>query len=405
MKILHLSANGFTVKNLLIPQIDYFLDQGFLVEIGCSSGAETQNLQRQGYIIRSIEVYRDFHPIFNAIDVLQLARLMRKHRYDLIHVHTPVAAFVGRIAARLAGIKRVVYTAHRFPFHDYSPGYLYYLYFMLEKLAAPLTDLILTQSYEDFLTAQTRHLCPIQKVRHLGNGIDIDRFSRTALSQQYQAKLRHLLGIPKSADMLIGTIGRLTYKKGSSFFIEAIAQLLPKFPNLHAIIIGGEVKGDPSPYQAQLVKQIHKLGLEKHVTLTGYRDDTPELLGLLNIFTLPTFTHEGLPRSILEAMGMELPVVTTDVRGCREAVVHGKTGLIIPPRDSNALALALEKLLADQELRKTFGKAGRQRVETEFDETLVFQKLQGFYQELGIVPMQQHLKSFPPKAIHSQSHK
>lgn len=383
IKILHLSANGFTVKNLLVPQIDYFLNEGILVETGCSLGSETEDLQKQGYVIRSIKICRNFHPIFNVTDILRLAVLMRQQSYDLVHVHTPVAAFVGRIAARLAGVNRVVYTAHGFPFHDQFPVHLYYLYFMLEKLAAPLTDLILTQSYEDYLTAQAR-LCSPQKVRHLGNGVNVNRFSRAALCSEHQAGLRHSLCIPNSASLLVGTIGRLTYKKGSSFFVEAIAQLLPEFPNMHAIIIGGQVSGDPAPYQAQLVKQIHELGIEQHITLTGYRDDTPELLGLLDIFTLPTFTHEGLPRSILEAMAMELPVVATNVRGCREAVVNGKTGLIIPPRSSEALALALRELLSDRKMSKSFGKAGRQRVEAEYDEDLVFQRLKTFYEELGV---------------------
>jgi glycosyltransferase involved in cell wall biosynthesis len=92
------------------------------------------------------------------------------------------------------------------------------------------------------------------------------------------------------------------------------------------------------------VERIQVLGLENHVTLTGYRSDIPELLGLLDIFTLPTFNHEGLPRSILEAMAMGLPVVTTDIRGCREAVIEGQTGFIVPPQNTDQLSAALEKL-------------------------------------------------------------
>lgn len=382
MKILHLSAVSFTVKNLLLPQIDYLSSCNMQVEIACSPGLEVEQLKKEGYTIYSIKIVRKLLPIANLINIIQLARLMRKQQYDLVHVHTPIAAFIGRLAAKIAGIKNVVYTAHGFPFHDQSPSYLYHFYFMLEKLIAPLTNLILTQSYEDFITAQKQNLCSQSKIRHLSNGIDINRFNRNRLNTQKQLELRQSLNIPNTADLIIGTIGRLTYKKGSGYLIEAIAQLLPEFPNLHTVIIGGQVKGDPQPFQAKLLQRICELGLEKHVTLTGYRHDTPELLGLLDIFTLPTFTHEGLPRSIIEAMAMELPVVTTDIRGCREAVVHGKTGFVVSPRDSQAIASALKCLLLNSNLRKTYGKEGRLRVENYYDERLVFERLKVYYCEL-----------------------
>ena len=126
------------------------------------------------------------------------------------------------------------------------------------------------------------------------------------------------------------------------------------------------------------------MGLEKYVTLTGNRQDIPEILGLLDVFTLPTFTHEGLPRSILEAMAMSLPVVATDIRGCRESVLHEETGLIVPPQDSDKLAEALGIMLSNSELRKAFGSSGRQRVEDQYNEEFVFERLTKYYRALGI---------------------
>jgi len=390
MKILHTSAVGYTVKNLLLPQINYFLTERLSVESTCSPGNELQELQQKGYVIHPITIARRFSPLAHLIDIYHLAKLMRDHQYDLVHVHTPVAAVVGRIAARLAGVPRVVYTAHGFPFHDQSPPLNYWLYFTVEKLSALLTDLVLTQSEEDFETAQKSNLCPPDKVRYLGNGIDVDRFSRTCLESGAQIQLRRSLEIPDTAGLIIGMIGRLTLKKGSGVLVEAIANLLPEFPNLHLLIIGAQVKGDPEPFQAELLQRIHTLGLKDHVTFTGHRQDTPELLGLLDIFTLPTFTHEGLPRSILEAMGMELPVVTTNIRGCREAVLHGQTGLIVPPRQADLLAEALRILLLDANLRSAYGRAGRLRVQSKYDERFVFQRLTTFYRELGILPHPLH---------------
>lgn len=385
MKILHVCAIGITAKKLLLPQIDYFLSRHLDVGIACASGTEVEQLQQQGYTVHPFEIDRKIDLVSNLKSIYQLKNIIQKHQYDLVHVHTPIAAVIGRIAAQLAGVKRIVYTSHGFPFHDQSSVLQYRFYFTVEKLCAPLTDLIISQNYEDIKTAQHTGLCSPDKVRYLGNGIDIDLFDRDRLDSTHQTELRKSLGIPDTADLIIGTIGRLTRKKGSGYLIQAAAKLIPQFPKLHILVIGGQLSSDPEPFQLELVEQICTLGLENYVTLTGYRDDIPELLGLLNIFTLPTFTHEGLPRSILEAMAMNLPVVATDIRGCREAIVHGETGLIVSPQNSDKLVEALGTLFKDSELRQKYGKAGRQRVEVEYDERLVFQRLAQWYQELGIV--------------------
>ncbi|MBW4673232.1 MAG: glycosyltransferase family 4 protein [Desmonostoc geniculatum HA4340-LM1] len=384
MKILHICAIGGTVETLLRPQIDYFLSHNFSVEIACSPGLDVEKLQQRGYVIHPIEIDRRISPVRNLRSIYQLIQLMRQNQYDLVHVHTPIAAVLGRIAAKLAGVKRIVYTAHGFPFHDRSSPNEYRFYSTVEKLAAFITDLILTQNYEDIATAKKLGMCPPEKLRYLGNGVDINRFQRHRLNSTHQIELRKSLGIPDNTDLIIGTIGRITHKKGSGYLIEAAAKLLPDFPNLQVLVIGSQLSSDPEPFQKQLIEKIHDLGLEKHVILTGEREDIPEILGLLDIFTLPTFTHEGLPRSIVEAMSMGLPVVATDIRGCREAVIHGKTGLIVPPQNSEKLAEALGILLSTYELRQSYGKASRERVEVDYDEELVFKRLNKYYQDLGI---------------------
>ncbi|MBE9011848.1 glycosyltransferase family 4 protein [Pseudanabaenaceae cyanobacterium LEGE 13415] len=382
MKILHVCAIGLTAKNLLKTQINYFLSQGASVEIACAPDAEVEELRHQGYKIHTFAIERRIASINNLISIRQMAQLMRSQQYDIVHVHTPIAAVLGRIAAKLAGVRSIVYTAHGFPFHDRSSALEYWMYSTIERLGAPLTDLILTQNQEDVVTSQKLKLCSADQIAYLGNGIDLDRFDRTRLNPQHQSELRCSIGIPDTAELIIGTVGRLTYKKGSSYLIEAAAQLLPQFPNLHILVVGGQLDSDPEPFHTQLVKRIHQLGLSNHVTLTGNRDDIPEMLGLMDIFTLPTFTHEGLPRSILEAMAMQLPVVTTFIRGCREAVVSGKTGFVVAPQDSRSLAEALELLMQNAELRQKQGQAGRLRVEAHYDERFVFQRLTEFYNKL-----------------------
>lgn len=385
MKILHICAVGFTVKNLLLPQINWFLSQEFSIEIACSPGQEVKQLQDQGYIIHPIQIDRRIDPKSNLESIYQLAQLIQRNRYDLVHVHTPVASVLGRVAAKLAGAKQIIYTAHGFYFHDNMPAGQYRFYHSVERIAGWLTDLILTQSREDLATAEKTGLCPPQKLRYLGNGVDLEQFQRSSLSSSHQQQLQQALNLPETAFPIIGMTGRITAEKGYRELIEALAKLRPHFPDIHLLVIGGQLSSERDIFQSQLSHLIEQENLEHCVTFTGFRSDIPELLGLLDIFTLPSY-REGLPRSILEAMAMELPIVATDIRGCREAVADNQTGLIVPPRDSDKLADALGQLAADASMREKFGKAGRQRVEAEYDERFVFDRLAASYAELGVSP-------------------
>ena len=382
MKILHVCAIGTTAEILLLPQINYLLSQGFEVGIACSWDEDSQRLQEKGYTVHPVQIDRKISPIPNIKSISGLTKIIRENNYDLVHVHTPIAAVLGRIAAKLAGVKAILYTAHGFPFHDLSSPSQYFFYSNIEKYAATITDLILTQNHEDISTATKLRLCPPEKLAYLGNGVDIERFKRSRLNPESQSQLRQSLGISNDS-LIIGTIGRLTRKKGSGYLVEAAGKLISEFPNLHVLVIGSELTTDPEPFQIELNQKIKTLGLEKQVTLTGERQDIPELLGILDIFTLPTFTHEGLPRSIVEAMAMGLPIVTTDVRGCREAVVHEKNGFIVPSQNSTKLAEALRMLLFDPQLRQDYGQASRERVEAEYNEEFVFHRLTQYYKELG----------------------
>lgn len=384
MKILHICSIGVTARTLLSPQINYLRSRGLDVHIVCSPDAVSAQLSQQGYTIHPIQIDRQIVPLSNLVSFIKLVQLMGREQYDLVHVHTSVAGVLGRIAAKFAGVPRIVYTSHGYPFHDQlSPG-KYRFYFGVEKLCAGFTDLVLTQSYEDWQNSLRLGLCSAHKVRHLNNGIDSQRFSGERLDRDRQQALRQSLGIPAEA-LIIGTIGRLTREKGFAYLIEAFAQLAPNFPTAQLLIVGGELSTDPDPFEAELLQRSLALGIRDRITFTGFRDDIPELLGLMDVFTLPTYFGEGLPRSILEAMAMGLPIVTTDIRGCREAVKSGLNGFIVPPRHSEQLAHALAMLLANPALRERFGRANRDRVEAEYDESLVFRRLEAAYRDLGVI--------------------
>jgi glycosyltransferase involved in cell wall biosynthesis len=384
MKILHVCAIGMTVKKLLIPQIDYLSNQGITVEIACSPGAEVEQLQMQGYTIHPILIERRLDVRSNFKSVLDLMMLMRRNQYDLVHVHTPIAAVLGRIAAKLAGVKSIVYTAHGFYFHDQTAPFTYRVFHTIETLVAKFTDLIIAVNHEDVAMMTSTHLCPADKTFYIGgDGVDLARFNPHAFTTVMKQELRVALGISATASPIIGTVGRLNKTKGSGYLVDAVAQLRETYPNIHVLIVGGELGSDPDPFQQELLAKIQAHGLEQHITLTGNRDDVPAMMAVMDIFTLPTFAHEGLPTVIIEAMAMAKPVIATDIRGCREAIVHGATGLIVPPKDAVALAAAITHLITHPRLAGAMGEAGRQRAQAEYDVRLVCQRLHTAYASLG----------------------
>ena len=383
MKVLHVCAVAFGLETLLLPQIDYLRGRGLTVEAACSPDPRVAKLRQRGYTVHEIQIDRKISPGPNSKSVLELGKLMRAGEYDLVHTHAPVASVLGRVAAKLAGVERIVYTAHGFYFHDNMPRQKYAFYHGIEKSVAQITDRILVQSQEDFDTAVTTGLGSAEKIRYLGNGIDLRRFDPNTVDEENCARLRRELGVPEGHGPMLGITGRITQEKGFGELVEAMSLLRDDFPQAHLIVIGGQLSTERDDFQDRLVDFIGDQDLDGHVTFAGFRDDVQDLLGLLDVFVLPSY-REGLPRSALEAMAMELPVVATQIRGCREAVADQVTGLLVPTEDSGALASAIARILNDPELSARFGKAGRERVLTTFDERFVFARLEKVYRELGV---------------------
>jgi len=147
------------------------------------------------------------------------------------------------------------------------------------------------------------------------------------------------------------------------------------------LVIGDVLESDYDNSKLELERWIHQLGVRDKMLFTGMRDDVPQILSLVDIYTLPSY-REGMPRSILEAMAMARPVVATNIRGCREEVVHEETGLIVPPRISQALARAFMELLNDPERAQRYGIKGRERVVQYFSEKQVLERQMQVYEQL-----------------------
>lgn len=371
-EVIHICTIGMTAEKLLLPQAKYLRDHGYNVSFMFSPDEDC----RRKLIGEGFEVYEC--PISRRIcaddfsGVIRAARILRKLQPDIVHTHTSKAGIIGRLAARIAGVSNVLHTIHGFPFTE-GQGFLKYnAYVAIERWAGRFTDVLLSQSREDVVNAErlgirSRNGYPIL----ISNGVDIDRFCLQK-NTGFRSYIRDELNI--GDEPVISIIARQNYEKGYFELIEALENL--KQIDWTAIFIGAdEGAGD------EIKDLLNNKSLTSRVRILGHREDIEHLLATSDIYVLPSY-REGVPRSLIEAQAMGLPVIATDIRGCREVVKNGVNGLLIPTRNTQALEYALQVLLENPWLRRTMGDEGRLMVEKEFDECRVFERIGQVYENL-----------------------
>lgn len=364
MKIAELTNVDFSLTHFLLPLMRALRARGHEVVGICADGPKLAPARAEGFRIVPVPFARSPNPFASVPALLALIRLFRRERFDLLHVHTPLAGLVGRIAGRLCGIPRIVYTAHGFYFHDAMPAMQRRLHIALERFGRRFTDVLFTQSAEDAATALAEGIAPGGRVLAIGNGAD-PRLFRPATAAE-RAAVRAALGIAEGAVVAL-MIGRLVAEKGYPELFAALARV----PDLTLVCVGSRLASDHAgDVGAALARALADPAVAPRLHLLGYRTDVADLLRGADLFVLPSH-REGMPRSIIEAMLSGLPVVATRIRGAREQVVDGETGLLVPVGDPAALAAALGRLVADPALRARMGAAGRARALDLYDEAKV----------------------------------
>lgn len=367
MKIIQICAVDFTAYHLLRPLGLALRDSGYEVSFCCSPGEGLDRLEQEGFSVFRIPISRSYNIFSHTVSLFRLYSLMRREDFDIVHTHTPVAGLLGRIAAKVAGVPWIVYTAHGFYFHEDMRGVLRSVMRSIERFGASISNLIFVQSGEDLEEAAKSGIAPVKKLVHIGNGVDPAIFGRE-VNAEAAAAVREELGI--EGGPVIGFTGRIVREKGAVEFVKAAGIVSRKMPGAMFIMIGAPLESDRDGCFTEIESLVESEGLSGRLVMTGYRNDVPVILSLLDLFAMPSY-REGMPRSLLEAMASGLPVVATDIRGCREEVVDGETGLLVPPRDYYALGEAVLKILSDGDLAAGMGRAGRERVLDHFDERTV----------------------------------
>jgi len=319
----------------------------------------TQWLGEQGIPVHNLGRGR-----FDPRILTDLVRVGRERRARILHVHGYAAADFGRLAARRLGAALVLHEHFADPRMPAYQG-------VADRLLSGLTDraIAVSASTRDFLIRQ-RHV-PAGRVRLIWNGAPLDEFAPVAPDVARSA--RRSLGVADDA-LLVGTIGRLNEQKGHRYLVEAAAALLPSRPKAHLVIVGDGDQMDALKTQAA------SLGLASRITFAGHRADVPALLGAIDVFAISS-TYEGTPLALFEAMAAGKAIVSTAVDGCREVLEDGVTALLVPPRDSPALAAALGRVVDDATLRRSLADNAR-KASTRYDIRTCVAGMEALYDEV-----------------------
>lgn len=378
VRVLQVAASDITIAKLLLPLINNLKANGYEVDSACADGRFAQELKGKGYVVHTLPMSRSISPWKTIKAVWALYRLLRKEKYDIVHVHTPVAAGVGRLAAKLAGTPTVIYTAHGFYFHDLMKPWAKRATILFERVLGRFTHMLFTQSTEDAQAAVHYGIAPQHRVVWISNGVDINRFSPVEDNSAQRARF----GL-KEGELAVGFVGRLVREKGILELLEAMRLASEKMPNLVLLIAGDNKTGGDRDVETQALVQeyLTSTKLPFRVEFTGFIDDVEEMMKALDVFALPSY-REGMPRTIIEAMASGKPVIASDIRGCREEVSHGETGLLVPVREAEPLGKAIVDILNSPELARSMGEKGRERAEQYFDEQLVMDRQLWHYARL-----------------------
>ncbi len=375
-KLVHVTTVDMSLVLLLGPQLRAFAGAGMEV-IGVSApGPFVPQLESWGirheplrHATRSASVGQD------TMALVELWQLFRRLKPDIVHTHNPKPGLYGRVAARAAGVPGVVNTVHGLYASPEDRLWRKAAVYTLERAASLCSGAELVQNPED-LHVLARLGVPRDKLVLLGNGVDLQRF-RPPPSEQSRRRARADLGVDVDA-IVVGTVARLVWQKGFRELFVAAARVRDRHPDVVFVVVGGS---DPDKADAIPPEQLVAAHRRGRIVFAGSRHDMEHVYPGFDLFVLPSY-REGFPRSAMEAAASGLPVVATDIRGCRQVVSHGQSGLLVPLHDPGRLAAAIEELVADPALRRRMGTAGRRKAESEFDDRAVVSKTLDAYERV-----------------------
>ena len=314
---------------------------------------------------------RNPHILYDCIALYKLWRLLRKGRYDIVHTHTAKAGMLGRIAAFCSRTPCIIHCAHGHNFYGYAGAFFSRAIIFAEKCLSYITDHAITLTELEKKDLIAYHVMPVEKISVIASGVEFEYWAQHEMRVQER---RAEFGLPASAQ-IVGMIGRLEPVKGILSFMSAAALAMKQYPQTYFLIVGEGSLRQKAEEAARAAR------IEKNCIFTGWRDDIPDILPLMDMLVVPSI-NEAVGRVIIEAAADAIPAIATRVGGIPEIVHDQQTGILVPPDNPAQLAEAIMALLQDAEKRMHMGAAAQVWVRKTFAVASMVEKTAALYQRL-----------------------
>ncbi len=367
--VVFVAKRGFTFTRPRALLIQHFLSSGWRVVAAIAMDDYAEQLSAAGVVVEPVSFYQSWFSPWQDIKALfTLIRIYRKYRPCLTHCFNDKPIILGNLAAHFVGGAKVVNNMEGLGYAFVRRGIRLHVAVASYRLMLPMSDATI------FLNPDDRQL-------FVGKGWIPESKARLIVSAGVDTELFCPGTTPRHKATRVLMVARLLWQKGVREFVEAAEIIKREDSTVRFQLAGGWYPVHPDAVdKAWMQAAVNKGTIE----FLGYLNNMAEQLRATDVFVLPSYYREGVPGVLLEATACGVPVVTTDVPGCRETVVDGETGRLVPPRNSGALAEAIAEILGDPALRHRMGQSGRRRVEEEFDIRAVTEKYLAVYCSIGI---------------------
>ncbi len=349
-RVLIVANTAYMIRQFNMRNIELLQKMGYCVEIACNfikgnpSSKEVmdefiQQLKSMDVVCHQIPVLKSPIKIVENCKAFKiLLKLMREKKYAFVHCQTPVGGVLARLAAHRTKTLSV-YMVHGFHFYNGASLFTWLLYYPIEKFMSYMTDALIVINQEDYQLAKKR-----MKAKRLfyvpGVGIDVDSLQ---IQGENTLITRGDIGVPEDTVVIL-SVGELNKNKNHEIVIKALAQL----PDVHYVIVGEGI------LKEHLLRMAQMYGVIERVHLLGFRKDAQEIYYLADIYCHPSF-REGLSVAVMEAMAAGLPIVCSDIRGNRDLITDGQSGLLLADSSVNSYAESINRLLVNPDLRREMG--------------------------------------------------
>jgi glycosyltransferase involved in cell wall biosynthesis len=332
----------------------------FQITVICSNlrtsdfDADIDDMKSLGIVVVILQMRREISLSSDFSQLFWLVRYFLNHPCDVLHTHSSKAGFLGRIAAAIARVPKVIHTPHTLAFQAQDcSGFQNWMYRIMERFAGEYTSTLIALSEkqkERFVLEGLKHESRIEVIY---SGVEIPRFEL-----EQPAAFRTGLGISET-DQVVGFVGRLTEQKGLNELVQIARLVCAADPNITFLLLG---EGDE---RLRLQTQLQALGLDGRVRLLGHRADVMSFYSIFDLL-LMTSHYEGLPYAVLESMSAATPVVAFELPELQPAIIDGDTGILVPFGDCSQAAETVLHLLADEEKRREMGSTARELIQETF---------------------------------------